>query len=47
MLSFFLPTQTVANKLKTCNIKIRSMEQRPFTLCLDKDSRRTYRSVIR
>ncbi|XP_052543978.1 phosphoinositide 3-kinase regulatory subunit 6 isoform X2 [Tympanuchus pallidicinctus] len=37
---------TVANKLKTCNIKIRSTEQRPFTLCLDKDSRRTYRSVI-
>ncbi|XP_042739907.1 phosphoinositide 3-kinase regulatory subunit 6 isoform X2 [Lagopus leucura] len=37
---------TVANKLKTCNIKIGSTEQRPFTLCLDKDSRRTYRSVI-
>uniref|UniRef100_A0A8C9F1L2 Phosphoinositide-3-kinase regulatory subunit 6 n=1 Tax=Pavo cristatus TaxID=9049 RepID=A0A8C9F1L2_PAVCR len=37
---------TVANKLKTCNIKISSTEQRPFTLCLDKDSRRTYRSVI-
>ncbi|XP_004950022.2 phosphoinositide 3-kinase regulatory subunit 6 isoform X1 [Gallus gallus] len=37
---------TVANKLKTCNIKIRSTEQRPFTLCLDKDSRRTYRSVV-
>uniref|UniRef100_A0A8C3PXF3 Phosphoinositide-3-kinase regulatory subunit 6 n=1 Tax=Chrysolophus pictus TaxID=9089 RepID=A0A8C3PXF3_CHRPC len=37
---------TVANKLKTCNIKIRSTEQRPFTLCLDKDSRRIYRNVI-
>ncbi|NXF58582.1 PI3R6 kinase, partial [Ciccaba nigrolineata] len=36
----------VANKLKTCNIKIRSTEQRPFTVCLDKDSRRAYRNVI-
>ncbi|NWX41129.1 PI3R6 kinase, partial [Steatornis caripensis] len=37
---------TVANMLKTRNIKIRSTEQRPFTVCLDKDSRRTYRNVI-
>ncbi|NXX85783.1 PI3R6 kinase, partial [Urocolius indicus] len=36
----------VANKLKTRNITIRSTEQRPFTVCLDKDSRRTYRNVI-
>ncbi|XP_026716997.1 phosphoinositide 3-kinase regulatory subunit 6 [Athene cunicularia] len=36
----------VANKLKTRNIKIRSTEQRPFTVCLDKDSRRAYRNVI-
>ncbi|XP_009461497.1 PREDICTED: phosphoinositide 3-kinase regulatory subunit 6 [Nipponia nippon] len=36
----------VANRLKTRNIKIRSTEQRPFTVCLDKDSRRTYRNVI-
>ncbi|NXF77615.1 PI3R6 kinase, partial [Sclerurus mexicanus] len=36
----------VANRLKTRNIKIRSTEQRPFTLRLDKDSRRTYRNVI-
>ncbi|XP_056197659.1 phosphoinositide 3-kinase regulatory subunit 6 isoform X1 [Falco biarmicus] len=36
----------VANRLKTCNIKIRSTEQRPFTVCLDKDSRRVYRNVI-
>ncbi|XP_068269271.1 LOW QUALITY PROTEIN: phosphoinositide 3-kinase regulatory subunit 6 [Nyctibius grandis] len=36
----------VANRLKTCNIKIRSREQRPFMVCLDKDSRRTYRNVI-
>ncbi|NWQ94966.1 PI3R6 kinase, partial [Burhinus bistriatus] len=36
----------VANRLKTCNIKIRSTEQRPFTVCLDKDSRRAYRNVI-
>ncbi|NXI88040.1 PI3R6 kinase, partial [Rhipidura dahli] len=36
----------VANRLKTRNIKIRSPEQRPFTVRLDKDSRRTYRDVI-
>nr|XP_009672021.1 PREDICTED: phosphoinositide 3-kinase regulatory subunit 6 isoform X2 [Struthio camelus australis] len=36
-----------ANRLKTDNIKIRSTEQRPFMLCLDKDSRRAYRNVIR
>uniref|UniRef100_A0A8C0E8K2 Phosphoinositide-3-kinase regulatory subunit 6 n=1 Tax=Bubo bubo TaxID=30461 RepID=A0A8C0E8K2_BUBBB len=36
----------VANKLKTRNINIRSTEQRPFTVCLDKDSRRAYRNVI-
>ncbi|NXM07662.1 PI3R6 kinase, partial [Tyrannus savana] len=36
----------VANRLKTRNITIRSTEQRPFTVCLDKDSRRTYRNVI-
>ncbi|NXD13102.1 PI3R6 kinase, partial [Nothocercus nigrocapillus] len=36
----------VANRLRTHSIKIRSTEQRPFTLCLDKDSRRAYRNVI-
>ncbi|NXN41348.1 PI3R6 kinase, partial [Rhinoptilus africanus] len=36
----------VANRLKTRSIKIRSTEQRPFTVCLDKDSRRAYRNVI-
>ncbi|NXF11143.1 PI3R6 kinase, partial [Smithornis capensis] len=36
----------VANRLKTRNIKIRSTEQRPFMVHLDKDSRRTYRNVI-
>uniref|UniRef100_A0A8B9S153 Phosphoinositide-3-kinase regulatory subunit 6 n=1 Tax=Accipiter nisus TaxID=211598 RepID=A0A8B9S153_9AVES len=36
----------VANRLKTRNIKIRSTEQRPFMVCLDKDSRRAYRNVI-
>uniref|UniRef100_A0A672V4V7 Phosphoinositide-3-kinase regulatory subunit 6 n=1 Tax=Strigops habroptila TaxID=2489341 RepID=A0A672V4V7_STRHB len=41
-----LSIQAVANRLKTRNIKIRSTEQRPFTVCLDKDSRRTYRNVI-
>ncbi|XP_054078059.1 phosphoinositide 3-kinase regulatory subunit 6 [Rissa tridactyla] len=36
----------VANRLKTRSIKIRSTEQRPFMVCLDKDSRRAYRNVI-
>ncbi|XP_051653461.1 phosphoinositide 3-kinase regulatory subunit 6 isoform X2 [Manacus candei] len=36
----------VANRLKTRNITVRSTEQRPFTVRLDKDSRRTYRNVI-
>ncbi|NWV38043.1 PI3R6 kinase, partial [Grantiella picta] len=36
----------VANRFKTRNIKIRSPEQRPFLVRLDKDSRRTYRDVI-
>ncbi|XP_010218224.1 PREDICTED: phosphoinositide 3-kinase regulatory subunit 6 [Tinamus guttatus] len=36
----------VASRLRTHSIKIRSTEQRPFTLCLDKDSRRAYRNVI-
>ncbi|NXF86510.1 PI3R6 kinase, partial [Eubucco bourcierii] len=36
----------VANSLRTQTINIRSTEQRPFTVCLDKDSRRTYRNVI-
>ncbi|XP_066056729.1 phosphoinositide 3-kinase regulatory subunit 6 [Chamaea fasciata] len=36
----------VANRLKTRSIKVRSPEQRPFTVRLDKDSRRTYRDVI-
>ncbi|NWX57136.1 PI3R6 kinase, partial [Promerops cafer] len=36
----------VANRFKTRRIKIRSPEQRPFTVRLDKDSRRTYRDVI-
>lgn len=36
----------VANRFKTQNITVRSPEQRPFTVRLDKDSRRTYRDVI-
>ncbi|NWR08117.1 PI3R6 kinase, partial [Paradoxornis webbianus] len=36
----------VANRLKTRSIRVRSPEQRPFTVRLDKDSRRTYRDVI-
>ncbi|NXK69280.1 PI3R6 kinase, partial [Sylvietta virens] len=36
----------VANRFKTRNIRVRSPEQRPFTVRLDKDSRRTFRDVI-
>ncbi|NXW76344.1 PI3R6 kinase, partial [Hirundo rustica] len=36
----------VANRFKTRHLKVRSPEQRPFTVRLDKDSRRTYRDVI-
>ncbi|NXS83584.1 PI3R6 kinase, partial [Erpornis zantholeuca] len=36
----------VANRFKTRSMKVRSPEQRPFTVRLDKDSRRTYRDVI-
>ncbi|XP_030317802.1 phosphoinositide 3-kinase regulatory subunit 6 [Calypte anna] len=36
----------VANRVKTRCIQIRSTEQRSFTVCLDKDSRRTYRNVV-
>ncbi|XP_015501455.1 phosphoinositide 3-kinase regulatory subunit 6 isoform X2 [Parus major] len=36
----------VANRFKAWTVKIRSPEQRPFTVRLDKDSRRTYRDVI-
>ncbi|XP_023794214.1 phosphoinositide 3-kinase regulatory subunit 6 isoform X2 [Cyanistes caeruleus] len=36
----------VANRFKAQTIKIGSPEQRPFTVRLDKDSRRTYRDVI-
>ncbi|OWK52880.1 Phosphoinositide 3-kinase regulatory subunit 6 [Lonchura striata] len=36
----------VANRFRTRIIKVRSPEQRPFTVRLDKDSRRTYRDVI-
>ncbi|XP_058708247.1 phosphoinositide 3-kinase regulatory subunit 6 isoform X2 [Poecile atricapillus] len=36
----------VANRFKAQTVKIRSPEQRPFMVQLDKDSRRTYRDVI-
>uniref|UniRef100_A0A8C3SD90 Phosphoinositide-3-kinase regulatory subunit 6 n=1 Tax=Chelydra serpentina TaxID=8475 RepID=A0A8C3SD90_CHESE len=38
--------QSAANKIRTRNIKIQSMEQRTFNLCLDKDFRRTYTNVV-
>ncbi|KAG6932056.1 phosphoinositide-3-kinase regulatory subunit 6 [Chelydra serpentina] len=37
---------SAANKIRTRNIKIQSMEQRTFNLCLDKDFRRTYTNVV-
>ncbi|XP_041837987.1 phosphoinositide 3-kinase regulatory subunit 6 [Melanotaenia boesemani] len=42
------PTKTKSNavdKIRTNNIKIRTLESRSFTLTLDRDSRRTYRNV--
>ncbi|NXU42288.1 PI3R6 kinase, partial [Drymodes brunneopygia] len=36
----------VTNRFKTRNIEVRSAEQRPLTVRLDKDSRRTFRDVI-
>nr|XP_028573010.1 phosphoinositide 3-kinase regulatory subunit 6 isoform X2 [Podarcis muralis] len=35
----------VTNTIRTRSIKIRSTEQRTFTVCLDKDSRRLYKNV--
>ncbi|XP_075759588.1 phosphoinositide 3-kinase regulatory subunit 6 [Pelodiscus sinensis] len=37
---------TVPNKIRTHDIKIQSMERRTFSLCLDKDVRRTYTNVV-
>uniref|UniRef100_A0A8C8RSD3 Phosphoinositide-3-kinase regulatory subunit 6 n=1 Tax=Pelusios castaneus TaxID=367368 RepID=A0A8C8RSD3_9SAUR len=37
---------SAANHIRTCNIRIESKEQRTFTLCLDKDFRRTYTNVV-
>ncbi|XP_048870647.1 phosphoinositide 3-kinase regulatory subunit 6 [Brienomyrus brachyistius] len=33
------------NKIRTCNIKFQSLENKSFTVCLDKDSRRTFKDV--
>ncbi|XP_040856252.1 phosphoinositide 3-kinase regulatory subunit 6 isoform X1 [Ochotona curzoniae] len=38
---------TVTNTFRTANIRIQSQDQRPLTLSLDKDSRRTFRDVVR
>uniref|UniRef100_A0A8C0J1M7 Phosphoinositide-3-kinase regulatory subunit 6 n=1 Tax=Chelonoidis abingdonii TaxID=106734 RepID=A0A8C0J1M7_CHEAB len=38
--------QSATNKIRTRNIKIQSMEQRTFNLCLDKNFRRTYTNVV-
>uniref|UniRef100_A0A8D0GMY4 Phosphoinositide-3-kinase regulatory subunit 6 n=1 Tax=Sphenodon punctatus TaxID=8508 RepID=A0A8D0GMY4_SPHPU len=38
--------QSMTNNIRAHDIKIRSTEQRPLTLCLDKDSRRIYRNVV-
>ncbi|XP_062853408.1 phosphoinositide 3-kinase regulatory subunit 6 [Trichomycterus rosablanca] len=32
-------------KIRTCNLKMKTLERTGFTLCLDKDSRRTFRNV--
>ncbi|KAJ8001907.1 hypothetical protein DPEC_G00174290 [Dallia pectoralis] len=33
-------------KIRTCNIKIRTLERRSFTVTLDKDSKRTFKDVL-
>ncbi|XP_030063968.1 phosphoinositide 3-kinase regulatory subunit 6 isoform X2 [Microcaecilia unicolor] len=38
---------TDTRMIRTSNIKINSLEHKTFTVCLDKDSRRVYNSVIR
>ncbi|XP_035262915.1 phosphoinositide 3-kinase regulatory subunit 6 isoform X2 [Anguilla anguilla] len=35
----------MAPKIRTCHIKLRTLENRTFTVCLDKDSRRTFKDV--
>ncbi|MGH0167576.1 UNVERIFIED_CONTAM: hypothetical protein FKN15_068115 [Acipenser sinensis] len=32
-------------KIRTCNIKIRTLERKPFTVCLDQDYRRIFKNV--
>lgn len=39
--------QTVTNTFRTANVLIQSQDQRLLTLWLDKDSRRTFRDVLR
>ncbi|RXM34238.1 Phosphoinositide 3-kinase regulatory subunit 6 [Acipenser ruthenus] len=34
-------------KIRTCNIKIGTLEQKPFTVCLDQDYRRIFKNVAR
>lgn len=38
-------SNTVESKIRTCNIKIRSLENRLFTVTLDRDDRRVYKDV--
>ncbi|KAL1005926.1 hypothetical protein UPYG_G00065730 [Umbra pygmaea] len=48
LLVAFNATKTKNNmetKIRTCNIKIRTLEMRTFTVTLDKDPRRTYKDV--
>uniref|UniRef100_W5N6R2 Phosphoinositide-3-kinase regulatory subunit 6 n=1 Tax=Lepisosteus oculatus TaxID=7918 RepID=W5N6R2_LEPOC len=33
-------------RIRTCSIKIRSLERRTFTVCLDKDSKRVFKDVL-
>ncbi|KAK1163719.1 phosphoinositide 3-kinase regulatory subunit 6 [Acipenser oxyrinchus oxyrinchus] len=35
----------VDGKIRTCNIKIRTLERKPFTVCLDQDYRRIFKNV--
>ncbi|MFT7804088.1 phosphoinositide 3-kinase regulatory subunit 6 isoform X2 [Arapaima gigas] len=45
--SFTDPKPKMDMKIRTCNIKVRTLEKRTFTVCIDKDSRRIFKDVQR
>ncbi|XP_018617677.1 phosphoinositide 3-kinase regulatory subunit 6 isoform X2 [Scleropages formosus] len=43
--SFTDPKPKTEMKVRTCNIKVRTLENKTFTVCFDKDSRRVFKDV--